>query len=544
MRLILIAILLLPMLLLEQSCKPRQQTSLSESKDAGPDRGISLQLNSDGAVVIAVSDKYSSANSISIRFRRGSAFHKQEWQCPQSPKDTTFINLPVDAASRTAKGPIPPTMWLKSPYEGFDPNSLTKFSKSSFEALKNGGDALVDVCIWNQGSVAATTTLPFDGSQEFDQLIAGNPQFYHGGRDVVLALVEGDEQPKGDPRTRDPNNVLYVPDAVGKAPTLAEYVAQCEKEIGPIPVVDCSQASVIETYETVANGSYYDNYGRLQNNYVRYIVDNDYFKNSPVGATDASSKCDSPAMLGYGNYNQCAPYSRVSSPRVSGKGQWAFVCRRYYGRPKADPHFDDVNMIGHNPQTGATCFFNSKLNPSAPQLGYDLGRDTTRIPKLNDSDATSFWMAPSEVQRAGCAHRCHNNDPFIHTPFIDRYNKAGLATNTCINDSGASNCLVPSNPNGPYKIVFDSYLNWAPQILKPVSELEACTSCHRVGARSYISFSLQAGVRLMSSGHAPASFRAWMPPGGQIDDAAKKALDYLQKCYDAPKSCETQPVSQ
>jgi|GEM_PF-1929755 len=70
MRLILIAILLLPMLLLEQSCKPRQQTSLSESKDAGPDRGISLQLNSDGAVVIAVSDKYSSANSISIRFRR------------------------------------------------------------------------------------------------------------------------------------------------------------------------------------------------------------------------------------------------------------------------------------------------------------------------------------------------------------------------------------------------------------------------------------------------------------------------------------------
>jgi hypothetical protein len=546
MRVISAILLFVPIAMLWPSCKSRQSTSLSETQYADQSGDVGLKLGTGGAVLITLTEKYSAASNVGIKFRRGSATHRQEIKCPQIPDDNTFVRLKVDASSRVATGPVPPTMWLKSPYDGFDPNSLTKFSKTSFDALMNGGDALIDVCIWNQGSVLGTATLPFDGSQEFDQLIAGDPTMYHGrSGQTGIALVEEEEQQKADPRTKDPNDVMYVPNPVGKAPSLAEYVAKREQEIGPIPEVNCQQANVIEMFATEPQGNgYYDQYGNLIQSQIRYIVDNNYFKNTPQGATVASTKCDTPAMLGYGNLNQCAPFSRLGRPRVAGKGQWAFVCRRYFGRSKSDPHFDDVNMIGHNPDTGATCFFNSKLNPSAPEAGYDLGRDTTKIPKLASAEATSFWMTPSQIQRAGCANRCHTNDPFIHTPFVDRITASGASIKTCINDSDASNCLVPSNPNGKYKVVYDSYLNWAPRILKPVAQIAACTECHRIGARSYVTFSLQAGGFFGSTGLTNSGFHIWMPPSGHPTEDSKKAIEYLKGCQNNLNTCETEPVDQ
>jgi hypothetical protein len=136
-------------------------------------------------------------------------------------------------------------------------------------------------------------------------------------------------------------------------------------------------------------------------------------------------------------------------------------------------------MIGHNPETGATCFFVSKINRTAPTEDKDLGHSFGFVPSVNSQEGQTLWKSPREMTEVSAFRGgsqpcvdCHDNDPFIHTPFFHQVKKNGET-------------LLPSNPNGKYFVVGSKYHQTAAWEVKVLVSPEAgtCTSCHRIGSR-------------------------------------------------------------
>jgi hypothetical protein len=131
-----------------------------------------------------------------------------------------------------------------------------------------------------------------------------------------------------------------------------------------------------------------------------------------------------------------------------------------------------VQMIGHDMETGATCFFESPdaLGVSAQQEWVGLNTDNLldgTLPAPTDSDFDRAFVPPPDP----CSE-CHHNDPFIHNDWID----------------GARLPEDPSQPvlpelataDSPYWVIGGPY--W--DLRTPHIEGNACVDCHRMGMRT------------------------------------------------------------
>ena len=319
---------------------------------------------------------------------------------------------------------------------------------------------------------------------------------------------------------------------------MREYVEACTAELGPVPGLDCfGQARVVPVTVTTANG-------------VHALTDVDY--------SNGMQACDKPIML----QNQCAPYSRFASfttRAVKGREptRWAYFCRRYTGRPEGSRIFDDVNMIGHNPNTGATCFFNSKLNGttgvevSALDASPANPAPASTIPHPGAPDALKFWYPPylkerkynvETVENIRCA-RCHDNDAFLNSPFVAQ--------------AGTLPYGKYSDPDSPYyAVIFDkisNYDEWRPRHITS-DTASACISCHRIGANSTCKYFADYAANPAKSAFSEVlsdfgKTHPWMPPGRSDDgsalpDSVTRALEVLHKCCDGNEdaSCQFAPV--
>lgn len=68
-----------------------------------------------------------------------------------------------------------------------------------------------------------------------------------------------------------------------------------------------------------------------------------------------------------------------------------------------------LGVIGHNTESGATCFLSVK-DEIDPRQG---------LPTPNDPTYNEAWQPPTIVGRDGCV-KCHMADPFLHSPWIDQ----------------------------------------------------------------------------------------------------------------------------
>ena len=108
------------------------------------------------------------------------------------------------------------------------------------------------------------------------------------------------------------------------------------------------------------------------------------------------------------------------------------ACRkRQNSRDMGDPIFHDINVISYNPANGATCFFNStlginrngilvpapKLDPTIISRTQVLGRLSPRAP-AEGREQPKFWLSPAKVEEGNCIS-CHDNDPFMYSPYLD-----------------------------------------------------------------------------------------------------------------------------
>lgn len=227
-------------------------------------------------------------------------------------------------------------------------------------------------------------------------------------------------------------------------------------------------------------------------------------------------RCDKPSML----RGDCTPWSRVGYVQGETWGgdpdpdvDWVYTCRRRNVSGGRDaPVYDDVAMIGHRKSTGETCFFQAfpynavERAPSPLELPEDT---PDGFPTVRD-----FWMQPADTANISCGPRCHDNDPWIHSPWIDQVRRTN------------GRLVVPAidDPvNSPYTVVGTAFSWWQLEQIKP--DGNGCVSCHRMGlggsCSTFTSYASGDPDWLPVTDHVQAfPLSHWMPPGasGSEDD--------------------------
>ena len=261
--------------------------------------------------------------------------------------------------------------------------------------------------------------------------------------------------------------------------TANEHARQCETELGPIPSFQCTDGAV-----------------------VPILVDG-----IQVDQHQSGTQCDQPAIADA----NCRVGTRVGRIETQ-DAVWTFLCRN------GD---DMVQLIGHNPETGATCFFETvfEVSQQSDALTVETGTVQGLIPAPGDSDYATVWKAPARVALQRC-WSCHGADAFVHSPYID-----GAMT-----DDGERVVPNVSGPDSAYYLVGDAFerRTRGNERLRSIHiEGNGCLECHR-----YVD------VRQFGEDFAePWDINARMPP----DDPGSMESDYqaLWECaQDGPENTQ------
>jgi hypothetical protein len=229
-----------------------------------------------------------------------------------------------------------------------------------------------------------------------------------------------------------------------------QYAKLIEPELGVPPVVDCGENVEIPIYiDGVTN----------------------------VG-NPGLHRCDNPSL----QVGDCMSGSSLGRyDGVSADGNllpgvvWISYCR-HEGRPGTEKmgDVDSVQMIGHNEENGATAFYESGKNAEWTYTDPKTNRLMGKMPGPNDPDA--FNRAYTTVANVQCVS-CHQNDPFVHNPYIDA---AKLP--------GTSELVIPRVRTRDADLEFDNpyYIiganNWDLRTIH--IEGNECLQCHRIGMKT------------------------------------------------------------
>jgi len=285
--------------------------------------------------------------------------------------------------------------------------------------------------------------------------------------------------------------------AVAQNVSIGDYGAECKRLIGDVPSFSCLDGTVIPV------------------------------TNNGTPLTSPGPECDLPIMLHHGKQNgaECVPGSTVIRPPVSDPDvDLVFVCRKYHN-DDASYEFQDIAGIHYNRRTGATCWYQS---PPGLPLDGRVVPSPTEAKQSGKPDPAAFWLSATHAEGHGCLG-CHENDPFMHSPWVDQVQDANRVPNV------ADGFAAPR----PYTHVsVNGAFNWPPvHRMQPPDPVQgACTSCHRLGS-SQPTFKSNSGgnwVNLASgrdiqTGHATA--QSWMPyPNAQMSPYTS-AVDHILQCY-------------
>lgn len=295
---------------------------------------------------------------------------------------------------------------------------------------------------------------------------------------------------------------LLLPPAVFAQSSSERYAAECRALVGPLPAFSCADGVPVPV--TV--------------------------EGQPVTDPVPQMTCDRPGLLdnGPGSDGQCVPGSRILNLSTDSM-QVSVMCRQKVIRPPDSLQFDELDVIAHNPATGATCWFHATGSREAPVEG-------AAVPSPTEAVDDGFWHAPETTAAAGCG-TCHDNDPFMYSPFVGQVWQA-----------------VPVAPFGRYfhaggEFGFDQ---WPTETFDLRDN--TCLGCHRIGMAETCSNL----TRLMTGRSPPpgadARALAWplshaMPPGAGLTPESWQAIhgasvaDVLSCCADPDQqACRRTPL--
>ncbi len=252
------------------------------------------------------------------------------------------------------------------------------------------------------------------------------------------------------------------------------YAQACEEELGPNPLFKAVEGSPGD----------YEMASCLNGTPIETNVDGE-------PADSYVSKCDEPQYI----YSHCEPDARTGAngPRVqqarNDQGTtWVLLCRKSL---EEEGRYNDIAMIGHNPFSGKTCYFQNQLRGSNANLTRDsLG---TEVPWPGDTvdsgvspQGNVLWGANPEGgsnKGIGCAG-CHDADAFIHSPWIDTAKREDGTP--VIPKIGVHDDYVEGY-NRPYSLVDQNDQDWTIPKRLVSAEASACTKCHSMNFGQWIS---------------------------------------------------------
>ncbi|MGH1341293.1 MAG: hypothetical protein ACRBN8_07070, partial [Nannocystales bacterium] len=252
------------------------------------------------------------------------------------------------------------------------------------------------------------------------------------------------------------------------------YAQACEEELGPNPLFPAVEGSPGD----------YEMASCLNGTPIQTNVDGE-------PSDSYVDQCDEPQYI----YSHCEPDARTGAngPRVQSARNdegtsWVLLCRKSL---EEEGRYNDIAMIGHNPFTGKTCFFQNQLRGSNANLTRDS--KGTEVPWPGDtveSDVSPqgnvLWGAkPEGGSNTGIACAgCHDSSAFIGTPWI---HTAKRPDGTPVVPALGEHPDYVEGYNQPYSLVDQNDQGWTIPKRLVSEEAGACTSCHAMNFGQWIS---------------------------------------------------------
>jgi len=390
------------------------------------------------------------------------------------PSGVMFDGPAVDAA-------------LTKPFYG--PEWANAPTPQMLAAVAAGTDSIIDVCVMDGGKVVAQ--IERDLFQAWDD---GKAHRLDGKADEIYS------------------GQVTINSAQG-------YGVRCIADLGEIP------------FFTKHDDGTYSTYSCLDSTPVPMTITGaDGVVDAPQ--TGTAAQCDNPQ---YNNsVSPCEAGPRVASRTNELGTRWVLLCRKSIGGFASD-QFNDIGLIGHNPYTGKTCFFQNALFEKT---------DGGHVPHPADPvKSVNLWSGVHGGLGSGmeCAG-CHDADAFIHTPWID--GAKDPQGRPVVPRMGVDPDYPIGANDAPYALVNAAGQGWTmkEQLVSP--QANACLRCHRMGAGEFTTAWLSrlegtdpAFTSLTTPAFNQAAHKYWMPPGVAFPtDAAfqnseyQAALDFIQAC--------------
>ena len=266
-----------------------------------------------------------------------------------------------------------------------------------------------------------------------------------------------------------------APPVTAPADTPLHHAQTCAQYLGPIPSVSCSDAQVMPI-----------------------TVDGEEVDTTP-------RSCDRPSAL----TGTCETGERIAA-RYEGT--------HHDGSPRPEVVFVNfcrdggMGLIGHNEETGATCFFHINLE-------HD---NAGQFPGSNDPDYDAYWEPPEVVAQDSC-QGCHQADPWLHSPWIDQLRDPEDPTQTLV--------PVTASADSPYIVVGEQF----EQPIHAGAPDNSCTSCHRPQCDTFF-------VEPLGDLQMPGPFADTTWAEGSSADA-EALRDWCDTLHSPHRACSTGPVA-
>lgn len=225
-----------------------------------------------------------------------------------------------------------------------------------------------------------------------------------------------------------------------------------------------------------------------------------------VEVTEQPATCDRPSAL----TGTCETGQHISAK---------YVGTHHDGSPRPEVTFINFcrdggqGLIGHNSQTGATCFFH--MNQHFP--------NTVEHPGSNDPNYDDYWQTAEEVAADNC-QSCHQADPWLHSPWIDQLRD--------LEDPSKTLVPVTLDKSTPYIIVGEDF----EQPIHEGAPENSCTSCHRPQCDT--NFSVPLGQLVMPGPFEASNFHAELSEGVQEMRDWCESLPNMSGGLDEDSICE------
>jgi hypothetical protein len=521
----------------------------SEDDIVGVNNTMGLGLRYDdrsGKLQATLKRPLAEGEELRVRLRAGSITLRSEkdLRCDEL---STMSSLPMAEAGKFVfEGPKVDKKLFDLLELYSDPRWGTNTVSAAQREMAKNPNAIVEACVVKGGKVRAKLQTSLAYAHDLGTKAKGALRTQSAGVNLAAAdagLAVRDAAPGADAGPEAPVEITEE-----NVNSMISYGNLCEKELGEIPFFPKIAEGKYETFDCrdlVANGANDSSphavpgvEGARIPAYVDGVAVEKCSPGRELNAESSSYGClekSDNSMYLHPADNQPGPMV-VTAKNARGT-HWALLCRAVAddgaGMMKSK-RFNDIAMLGHNPKTGRTCFFQNSLS------GKDNGG---AVPHPGDvSRSLTLW---SDNVQSYCSGSCHGNSPFVHSPWIDGAKRKDGKT---VVPRMGEHADLPISHATPYNLVAADKLGFdLPKILIS-EEAAACTNCHSLAqgrtmgdfsdwstgtGETYMRNMTDTGKKFQNSHWMPMNIEG-LNEGNFATSKYGKALDFLRKCSATP----------